>query len=39
MRNFKSTTSEKDEIEDKLVRDKFKADKSVADGELKMLKY
>jgi hypothetical protein len=30
--------SEKDEIEDKLSRDKLKADKSVADGELKLSK-
>jgi hypothetical protein len=35
---FKMLTSEKDEIEEQLGRDKFKADISVADGERKLLK-
>jgi hypothetical protein len=35
---LKSTTSEKDDIEDELGRDKLKADKSVADGERKCQK-
>jgi hypothetical protein len=35
---IKSTTSEEDEIEEQLSSDKLKADKSVADGELKMIK-
>jgi hypothetical protein len=32
------SASEEDDIEEKLGRDKLKADKSVADGELKMTK-
>jgi hypothetical protein len=36
---LKSTTFGKDDIEDEMGSDKFKADKSVADGERKLIKW